>query len=119
MKITRIETTEIPLDNEVTIEGVQIADEIYRLRVKQYPAGTGLKGLIFEFGDGDFYISIESSKKIRFERRVIRPYHDHDDMERLQVKEGEDKTFWAERFPYKGEGRELFEVDFGEVTVDY
>jgi hypothetical protein len=118
MKITRIETTEIPLDNEVTIEGVKIADETYRLRIKQY-GNKGQGGLILEFGDNDFFIDINPNKKMRFDRRVIRPYHDHDDMEKLQVKEGEDKTFWAERFPYKGEGRELLNIDFGEVTVDY
>jgi hypothetical protein len=119
VKLTHVQETD--LGSKVCIDGVRVSDEEYTLEIFQ--RGVNRKaGLLLAFvrnGGTEFEIIIDIDKKIRFERHVYRPHHDHDDRETLQVASGESAGTWIERFPYKGEGREFLCVDFGAVEVEY
>jgi hypothetical protein len=120
MKITQTKQTEIQLNNRGQIEGVKIGDKAYTLTISQteYGQGSGKYTLTFTFGDDDFHIQISQENTITMSRQVHRPSHDHNDMEYLQAKEGEDKSFYGS-WPYKGRGNQLVEIPFGPETVGY
>jgi hypothetical protein len=118
MKITQIKQTEIQLNNRCEIKGVKVGDREYTLTISNTEYGFGHHTLTFAFGDEDFFIQISHENKITMSRQVHRPNHDHNDMEYLQVKDGEDKSFYSS-WPYKGRGNQLVEIPFGPETVGY
>lgn len=119
MKITQITQTDIPLNNQCQIQGVKIGEKEYEVTLSQVEFRPGQYCFTLTFGDEEFHIQISSENKIRLSRQVHRPNHDHDDMEYLQVKEGDqDKVFWGS-WPYAGRGSELLDIDFGPETVGY
>jgi hypothetical protein len=123
------------LGNKATIHDIRIGDEIYRLSINN-ERDNGQKVILSfsrksdinpQHSDDEFTISIDCNKKMWFSRYVSRPTHDHDDTDYLQMFISEDpfgmkklhEPFWFSRFPYKGDGKDFFTIDFGPVTVDY
>ena len=107
-------------DGEVVLENVEIAGEKYKLKI------VNMSGrLLFDFNDQDYKIVI-GERDIGFERYVARPNHDHNDMESLQIGEGDNgvgvkkgELKWLTRFPDNRSGYRFFYVPFGKRQVDW
>jgi hypothetical protein len=104
----------------LNLENLSIAGKDYSLAIANKNGRLSL-----DFNEGEYQIIIDK-QGITFRRTEFRPNHDHNDQESLQVgvndaipgvKKGEIK--WLSRFPYPGEGRDFFRVEFGPRTVDY
>jgi|WetSurMetagenome_2_1015567.scaffolds.fasta_scaffold1288543_1 hypothetical protein len=107
------------------LDGIIIAGKEYLLDIHNYVPKKGEEVLDLNFNNGDYIIRIEK-EGIKFNRIVYRHNHDHNDSQSLLVgitdevrgvKKGEIK--WHSRFPYQGEGRDFFRVDFGSIELDY
>lgn len=110
---------------KIHLDGIKIAGKEYTLDIHNHCSKKGEERLDLDFNDGDYTLIIEK-EGIRFSRTAYRRNHDHNDNQSLLVgiddkvmgvKVGE--TLWYSRFPYKGEGRDFFRVEFGAVRVDY
>lgn len=106
------------------LDGIVIAGKEYTLDIHNQTSKEGEERLNLDFNDGEYALVIDK-EGIRFSRRCYRLSHDHNDNQNLLVgiddamgvKKGE--RFWLSRFPYKGEARDFFRVEFGAVKVDY
>ncbi len=116
---------EIIEGKELNFDGIKIDKEKYTMHIKSetdYFVISFCKGE--DFNNSEFEIRIDK-KGIRFERYASRPNHDHDDSQSLQTVVGDltgrkkGELEWRARWPYPGEGYDLFYIPFGSVKVDY
>ena len=107
------------------LEGIKIAGKEYTLDIHNQFSKDGEERLDLSFNDGEYTLIIDK-EGIRFSRMCYRPDHDHDDNQSLLVgiddkvrgvKKGE--KIWLSRFPYQGEGRDFFRIEFGAVREGY
>ena len=116
---------EIIEGKELNFDGIKIDKEEYAMRIK-----SETDRLVISFCKGERFNEVGfemyiDKKGIRFERDVSRPNHDHDDTETLQTVVGDltcrkkGELEWRSRWPYQGEGYDLFYIPFGSVKVDY
>ena len=102
---------------ELHLRDLCINGRKYSLRINNYDDRLSLN-----FNEGEYEIIINEDG-IRFERIVKRLNHDHDDVESLQVVVDPKQTLskdakkrdlvWRSRYPYDGEGYNLFYIPFG------
>lgn len=116
MKSTHTERITTDHGGSVTLEDVQIGDDMHTLTIRNVR-----DCLLLDFDDGAFQIDIKDGL-VRFHRHCRRSNHDHDDVQSLQEwdrPDGSKEVRWFDDFPYESAGRRFFAVDFGPIRVDW
>jgi hypothetical protein len=123
MKTIRTKIEEVDWGNDFVLKGLNIYGEEYSLEVREETNGDATlcfyKGVYenrYSNVEPDFAMLIRRGK-ISFQRVLHRPGHDHNDLQSLQS-DIDKKIKWISRFPYEGEGRENFTIDFGSAKED-